>query len=585
MTKRLPSKTIAMVLFTSVSASVMLSACTYVRRQIDYYSNDREPQSVDGQRRVPMFNPKMAPEESGMSQPAPSMKTQSVAHSPEQHQAPAEEMAAKHAPSYDESPYDYFDNEGNRVEPKQAETKEQEGNFFTQLFGGPSSDVERLRQEPRKPLMDNGYPTGAASAPKPAATEPVEDSKPSHLQPWQVKGSESESLGMKRHVEKENNPSSMDVTTYHEPAENEIQAASGGGVHKTDEKSWFDRMTDDVGDALSSDEASAKEPARAADESYPKLSSVPQKPKAFGEMQADKDQDMQELQNDLQQAKQNSQDLYAEPSSQDAMVPVEPANPPSKPVTMEKSAAVPAKDKQPEVMLGHVTDSADSEAASDSSEALPQPEMQQDHAPASAAVKTGEKEPAWWEGWNLFSSKRYTDEQLRERIKEAEGERRMEPVNEDEDQQPDQEQQAEKLPWASEPKAAVVKDNDQDMRPAAELMDDEEDMPEAKPAVQELKPVVAEPKPEGKVPPAKKLALPTHELKPLVETTPASGSQESVAVPVPTDAYQDEQKASSDDKEDIGLSDGAVGTLPPTQLLHQYKTLPPSRYSGRRATY
>lgn len=459
MTPRFSARTLSILLAAGISTS--LSSCTYTKRQLDYFTNDRQPQYVEGGRRVPQLNPDP---KSGFGMPP--LPAQGNAAAP----MPQADMQAsnKPVPSYDESPYDYFDDAGNRVEPAELQRmpepgaqaqKQPEGNFFARMFGSESSEVEQLRQAPRKPLVDNAYP--------PVTPSPSAANAP--LEPPVVKLANEPFYPVE-----EGKPASAGTVP---PVE-----VSG----QREEQSWMDRRMADVKGAFAGD---AKPTDTAAeDKSYPVLSSVPATPPAFADVKENKGRTMEELKADSAVAAQDRRALYSEPSGQEAKVPV----PQTRAEHFEPSTALSEK----ELLLGHVSDSM----APVSTTSAPPP-VAAAPAPAPVAAPVASEQPAagkedWWQEWNLFSSKRQNEEAVKE----------------------------EKMPPAAEP------------TPMA-----------AQPAPADVKPLIATP------------------VEPATTTVP-----EATKVQEDAPKTADELMAESADEE-----------LPPTGMLREVKTLPPSRYIGR----
>ncbi|MGE0755145.1 MAG: hypothetical protein AB7L92_08315, partial [Alphaproteobacteria bacterium] len=438
MTMRVSARTLLMVSLTSVSAGALLFGCSGVKRELDYWTNDREPQVVVGGRRTPVMNPQAV-----MMTP-PAEQQQSAAPAAEPSKAAVQQLdkeisQEQRAPTYEESPYDYFDAKGNRVEPEQPKQAQGEGNFFTRLVDSFSpSSADQLRKQPRKPLTENSYPQESA----PVVMEPAQSNDVQSLQPLQQSQSqplpaqELQRVGQDESADYEQQPTEP-VTYSNETAGDDVSTLPAVEVSEQRKESpnWFERMVSDVEDVFTTEDAPEQAEAAAGtseapvpaepvfveqvkplseqNQSFPQLSSVPQAPESFASARADKDAQMSELQQDQLTAQQERRDLYAEPSGQDAMVPMEemPSDMVQAPADMQPEPQL--VNAEGEVLLGHASDASQPKASSD----LPPLEQpvaaEPTHDPAMVVAQSGEENNEWWEGWNLFSSKRYTEEQMK----------------------------------------------------------------------------------------------------------------------------------------------------------------------------
>lgn len=571
MKKQACSRKLLIILLTSVSACATLSACQTTREVFDGWTNDREDQVVNGGKRMPVMNPQYvkAPE---VVKPAASPvvydRKQAEAEPDLKQDMPKQEIQAA-TPSFEQSPYGYFDNEGNAVDPKQqAEEKaalqakqgapnatQSEGNFFTRLFDRKPSEAEKLRAAPRKPLLDNQYQPAQQPALMPmtdarpmesmVATPFVETVRPVEMPPEaapqmlaekqavqpQVAYTPAPLLQASEKPEMVEDLPAQQVLPVIQPAEIAEDTVTLPAVEVSESReqpNWFERNIKKIGDQFKSEEPAVEDAgdAQAGSMDYPTLASVPATPEQFAEVKADKEQKMEDMQAEHMQAEQNKFELYSEPSGVDATVPVEVAQPLaqtklSTPLVAKPVVAAPvaSADGEKEVLLGHVAAAPDARPddvpvkIESAVSAQPEPVIEQAQSieePEVAAEPSVKK--SWWDDWRIFSAES-------------------------------------KQPEAESALPAVETLNQEPAQDIAEPVQ----MPEAKQA-------------EAPAP-----------LTPMV-AQPAQANAEVIAPPQVAEVEAAPAEAMEEAKP-------AAGALPSPQILREVKMLPPSRYSARaRAT-
>ncbi len=572
MKKHGSSRKLVIVLLTSVSATAALSACTSAKSLLDDWTNDREDQVVVGGKRPPALNPRYMP--------APEVVTPSdnpVVYERKQAMKPEAEMeapkaeTAKRAPTFEESPFDYFDNEGNSVEPKKPEvaaapaqsnqvtSKDTAGeeNFFTRLFGTKRepTEVEKLRGTPRKPLLDNQYAPVQPLAPmsdnnaasQPAAMPVVESVKPVEMKPEPAPWMQAEKQApaqttfmpappLQPQAEPVMHTLPEEHVTFHaQPVEVDEDAVTLPPVEVSESRkkpNWFERTFTRIENTFSSDDQAEQsgDDMSADDMAYPKLASVPQTPERFSELRDDKQNAMEAMQSEHMQAQQDKYDLFSEPSGVEATVPVEIAQPKAvKPIVAEPvvTAPVVAKTAPPqaegEVLLGHA--SVAPVAAPDDVPVKMESAVMQPAEPVKAE--------------ETFTQKAMAEEEPSQESMTA------------------AEQTRQNRWWEGwRIFSAEAK------KPESELNADmQEEAAQEMPA-----PVVQRPEPAP--------------LQPMVAQPVVTPAQPMVQMP---DAMVKEapQVAEAEEAEMLEEAKPAAGALPSPQILREVKMLPPSRYSAR----
>lgn len=710
------SKTVFMLVLTSLSTTTLLSSCSYASRTWDDWTNDREEQVVAGPRRVPALNPQpamKAPE--APSQPRPRAAAMG---DPFVQQT---EAAPKKVPTFDEDPYAYFDEDGNRLSQDELEASFDEenpkaasstmetpdimkDNVFTRMFDritGPS-EVEQLRAQPRKPLMDNDYApeVEVPFEPQPAL-QPMTQQQPAapvmreaEDNGWAFDQATNQPDYIAEPAETFTEAPEADITAplaeLDRMEETEVVTLPAAEVSAPrEEKSWFARMADDVEKAFTSEEeqqrAMQEDRAQLEEMPYPLLSDVPPAPQAFVTVKEEKEAQMQALQDELLLAQEQREALYNEPSSQSAMVPLDmdPVDtkenapeaemflPQEAPQSLRPAAGEPATfavmpkgseaSESGEVLLGEISDNtAPADIKSDAAALTAQGEM-----PAMQMAESGQptaaseadealaEEGAWWDEWNLFSSRSYTDEAIEQDAPAASPEQEVisemqsesvEPVAQTEpatmqradmDNMPWWEQdalrqqqetgavnaptvEAERVetpqeneiadsqglpqpvavrgyaPESQAPEMPVFAEQPQPMgveqlQPEDAGMEEvllrasdsestlQENIAPQMPAFESSpQPVTLVEQAQPEVESSENAQL-EEELRPLMEKSPAAGSAESILVPQPMQVREEAAAPA------MAAQAPAEDALPSTQLLREVRTLPASRYSGRRA--
>ncbi len=396
----------------------MLSSCGN-RDWMDTLTKSK-PQSNNvavGERRAPVLNPQAAVPGSA---PAPVMQS-----------APAPKQTPAKAPSYDVSPYDHFDAEGNRVDPQAALAAQQapdssSGNFFDRMvntFKKPEAQATETskpqpQQVPRKMFPGNSYvsgethetaPISATPQPVPAVEKEAEEIKPqSSVQPM------------------------LDAPAPAAPEPQQTAAAEPEAVTEIisdkPQPSFFERTWNSVKAPFSDDKDAPAETESAAasnaDSSleYPALSSVPQTPEQFTSIKAGHKNKVEQMQDEHALAAQEKIALDSEPSQQQ-LLPVADAQPAPEPEIAAAPAPEPQTAAAPQdaapvsedntVLLGHamapekltngnfVTKSEQFSQAE--AEAAPAAAVEEAAAPETAAAAT--RQPYWWEGWSVLKKK------------------------------------------------------------------------------------------------------------------------------------------------------------------------------------
>ncbi|MFO0388136.1 MAG: hypothetical protein ACK502_00230 [Alphaproteobacteria bacterium] len=597
------SRKLVIALLTSVSATAALSACSSTKGLIDGWTNDREGQIVEGGKRVPAMNPQYvaAPQVVTPSNNPVVYERKQAEVRPEVKQDMPKQDAPKRAPAFEESPFDYYDNQGNPVEPKaqaveeQAKSGEQSAgdNFFTRLFGGSQQDseVQKLRKEPRKPLLDNQYaPATQPLAPmtdiapvQPEAVPLAEPVRPIEMKPEPAPYALTEKQPAPQpaftpapQIQSQPEQKMLDVSEDPVFVESKpVEAAEDAGTvppievnEARAEPNWFERNFKRLGDQFKADESTEdtskdEDDAAAENMEYPALASVPQTPDQFAAVKADKDQKMEDMQAEHMQAAQDKFDLYNEPSGVQATVPVEIAQPVQEPKISTPLVAEPVLPKQAEIitsegekveLLGHASVASDvkTEGPSVSIESavtqVAEPVKTQapvvqdviaDEKSAEAKMDIADEQPQqnrWWEGWRIFSA---------------------------ESKQP-------------EARADVAVESPVVSEPVAEPVVTEQVAPQQLPV-----PIVQMPEPTEVKAEAKK-----EEVAPVIQPMIAAPVSEPVQplAQMPDDTVKAvPQVAESEEAapQPIEEAKPAAGALPSPQILRDVKMLPPSRYSAR----
>lgn len=338
------------LLITGVSSVALLAACDTMNHMRDEFTGEsRHAQRVDGGRRAPMLNPGIMPH-SAASMPAPQM----AAATP----APA-------APSPTNNPYDYYDNEGNPVEPKEmakapAEGESSKSGFFNRMFGSRGNSAAQDDKAMRKPLPGNpasGGAPAAVAAPvastsvrpllAPQDSAPIQEEYRSESAPASDSAPQAEARSSKpswlsrllgpsksEPVEPAESQDAPDAQEPHSeltpPSEPKVivvsepktvteapVTADAPDAQPSSSRSWLDRM-------LGRPEKKLDEADRAAEAApYPSLASVPPAPQALSERKQEKSAHMDDLAMEHALAQEEKQLLDSEPSQQQPLTPVD----------------------------------------------------------------------------------------------------------------------------------------------------------------------------------------------------------------------------------------------------------------------
>jgi hypothetical protein len=346
------SRRFSAALAVTVSSLTLLAACSSLEGFKQAATGERRAQVVDGARRAPMMNPQQQPQ------------AKSAPRAPQPMAAPPS-YPSQDTASAARNPYDYYDASGKPAGPKTTagEQASGQGNFFGRMFGGPGADMTR------KPLPGNPYYSDETAQAAPASPAPQATTAAPATTPLL---------------------SNAPVSDY------TLEHAADAPAPEPQEGNFFSRLANNIKRPFQSKSADGA--------SAPELSSVPPVPEQFGEVKAERQQQMEELQGEHMQAQSEKQALDSEPSQYSATVPVETSGDKTVPPVNVQPLPVPMSSQDPAplsappipggpgepVLLGHVASPAEIAA--------------QEQA-AAAAPQEVTRRPNWWEGWNMSGQK------------------------------------------------------------------------------------------------------------------------------------------------------------------------------------